>query len=66
MNGAVFQTSATIITIIASGDSPSHTMSVPSTAFTTPSVGSKIVRHIIAVTTVSTAHGTSTTVRSTP
>ena len=35
-------------------------------ALTKPEVGSKIVRHMIAVTTVSTAHGTSTTVRSTP
>ena len=34
--------------------------------FTNPRFGSKIVRHMIAVTTVSTAHGTSTTVRRSP
>jgi hypothetical protein len=66
MNGAVFQTSAMIMTISASGDWPSHTMSVPRIEFTMPSVGSKIVCHMRAVTTVSTAHGTSTTVRSRP
>ena len=66
MNGAVFQTSAKIITISACGSSPSHTVSVPSSVFTNPRFGSKIVRHMIAVTTVSTAHGTSTTVRSSP
>ena len=34
--------------------------------FTKPSVGSKIDCHMIAVTTVSTAHGISTTVRRSP
>ena len=34
--------------------------------FTKPRFGSKIVFHMIAVTTVRTAHGTSTTVRSSP
>ena len=38
----------------------------PSRLFTKPSDGSKIVCHVIAVTTVSTAHGTRTTVRSSP
>jgi hypothetical protein len=38
----------------------------PSRLFTKPSCGSKIVCQVIAVTTVSTAHGTSTTVRSSP
>ena len=41
-------------------------MFVPSNVFTKPRFGSKIVFHMIAVTTVSTAHGTSTTVRSSP
>ena len=66
MNGAVFQTSAKIITISACGSSPNQTVFVPSSEFTKPRFGSKIVRHMIAVTTVSTAHGTSTTVRSRP
>ena len=39
---------------------------MPSIAFTNPRFASKIARHMIAVTTVSTAHGTSTTVRSRP
>jgi hypothetical protein len=39
---------------------------VPSTVFTKPSGLSNIVRHITAVTTVSTAHGISTTVRRRP
>jgi len=34
--------------------------------FTNPCGDSKIVRHMIAVTTVNTAHGTSTVVRSRP
>ena len=34
--------------------------------FTKPRFGSKIVFHMIAVTTVRTAHGTRTTVRSSP
>ena len=38
----------------------------PSRLFTNPSCGSKIVCQVIAVTTVSTAHGTSTTVRRMP
>ena len=66
MKGAVFHTSAMIITIIAWGSEPSHGVSVPSTLFTNPIGDSKIDRHMIAVTTVSTAHGTSTTVRSRP
>ena len=33
---------------------------------TRPRFGSNSVRHVIALTTVSTAHGTSTTVRSRP
>ena len=71
MNGAVFQTSAKIMTIRASGSWPSQTVSfgnptAPSMLFTKPSCGSKMVCHVIAVTTVSTAHGTSTTVRRTP
>ena len=39
---------------------------VPRTVFTKPYGDTNIVRHMIAVTTVSTAHGTSTTVRSRP
>ena len=71
MNGAVFQTSAMIITISASGSCPSQTVSsgnptAPSNVFVNPSSGSKIVCHVIAVTTVSTAHGTSMTVRRMP
>jgi hypothetical protein len=66
MNGAVFQTSAMIMTISASGDWPSQTVLVPRIEFTMPSVGSKIVCHMRAVTTVRTAHGTSTTVRRRP
>ena len=66
MNGAVFQTSPMMITISASGEPPSHTMSVPRIAFTIPCGDSKIVRHMIAVTTVSTAQGTRTTVRRRP
>src|SRR5215218_10554058 len=71
MNGAVFQTSAKIITISASGSEPSHTVSsgnptAPRRLFVKPSSGSKIVCHVMAVTTVSTAHGTSTTVRRIP
>ena len=66
MNGAVFHVSAMIITISACGSSPSQTVLVPSRVFTNPRFGSTIVFHMIAVTTVSTAHGTSTTVRSRP
>ena len=39
---------------------------MPSIVFTKPYGDTNIVRHMIAVTTVSTAHGTSTTVRRTP
>ncbi len=68
MNGAVFQTSAKIITdqrlrLLAQ---PHRVASPDALMFTNPRSGSKIVRHMIAVTTVSTAHGTSTTVRSRP
>ena len=71
MNGAVFQTSAKIITPSASGCEPSQTVSsgspmAPSRLFTKPSSGSKIVCQVIAVTTVRIAHGTSTTVRRMP
>ena len=66
MNGAVFQTSAMMITISACGSEPSQTVSPPMIWFTKPCGDSKIVRHMIAVTTVSTAHGTSTTVRRRP
>ena len=66
MNGAVFQTSAMMITISACGSWPSQTVSPPRMLFTNPCGDSKIVRHMIAVTTVSTAHGTSTTVRRSP
>ena len=66
MNGAVFHTSAMMITISACGSSPSHTVSVPRIEFTNPCGDSKIVRHIVAVTTVRMAHGTSTTVRRSP
>ena len=38
----------------------------PSIVLTKPRLGSKIVCHVIAVTTVSIAHGTRTTVRSSP
>src|SRR4029079_5026789 len=38
----------------------------PSRLFTKPSVGSKIVCHVIAVTTVRVGHGTSQTGRNTP
>src|SRR5919199_4915663 len=64
MNGAVFHTSAMMITISACGSEPSHTVWVPRIVFTKPYGDTNIVRHITAVTTVSTAHGTSTTVRS--
>ena len=66
MNGAVFQTSAMMMTISACGSSPSQTVFVPRIWFTNPCGDSKIVRHRIAVTTVSIAHGTSTTVRRRP
>ena len=38
----------------------------PNKVFVNPSSGSKIVRHVIAVTTVSIAHGTRMTVRRMP
>jgi hypothetical protein len=71
MNGAVFQTSAMIITIRASGDCPSQTVSsgnpmAPNKVLVNPSSGSKIVRQVMAVTTVSIAHGTRMTVRRMP
>ena len=66
MNGAVFQTSARMMTISACGSDPSQTVCVPSTVFTNPYGDTNIVRQMIAVTTVSIAHGTSTTVRRTP
>ena len=66
MNGAVFQTSAMMMMISACGSEPSQTVDVPRTVFTKPYGDTNIVRHMIAVTTVSTAHGTSTTVRSRP
>ena len=67
MNGAVFQTSAKIITIRACGSSPEpDRLGARAAEFTKPRFGSKIVFHMIAVTTVSTAHGTRTTVRSRP
>jgi hypothetical protein len=72
MNGAVFHTSAMMRTIIAQGFSPRKTVCAPGrpsvlrTLFTKPRFGSKIAFHVIAVTTVSSAHGTSTTVRSRP
>ena len=66
MNGAVFHTSAMMITISACGSEPSQTVSPPRIWFTKPCGDSKIVRHMIAVTTVRTAHGTSTTVRRSP
>ena len=66
MNGVVFQTSARMITISACGSDPSQTVWVPRTVFTKPYGDTNIVCHMIAVTTVSTAHGTRTTVRSAP
>ena len=63
MNGAVFQTSARMMMISACGSDPSQTVCVPRIVFTKPYGDTNIVRHMIAVTTVSTAHGTSTTVR---
>ena len=48
MNGAVFHTSAMMITISAWGSSPSHTVSPPRIWFTNPCGDSKIVRHMIA------------------
>ena len=66
MNGAVFQTSAMMITISACGSDPSHTVSPPMIWLTKPCGDSKIVRHMMPVTTVRIAHGTSTTVRSSP
>src|SRR3954454_13797194 len=66
MNGAVFHTSAMMITISACGSDPSQTVWVPRMVFTNPYGDTNIVRHITAVTTVSTAQGTSTTVRSSP
>ncbi len=66
MNGAVFQTSATMITISACGSWPSQTVSPPMMLFTSPWGDSKIERHMMPVTTVRTAHGTRITVRSSP
>src|SRR5947207_8684606 len=66
MNGAVFQTSAMMITISACGSEPSQTVCVPKSVFTNPYGETNIVRHMTAVTTVSTAHGTSTVVRNIP
>src|SRR3954451_17574540 len=66
MNGAVFHTSARMITISAFGSVPSQTVDVPRIVFTNPEGASNIVRHITAVTTVSTAHGTRTVVRRSP
>src|SRR3954447_589929 len=66
MNGAVFHTSARMITISAFGSVPSQTVDVPRIVFTNPEGATNIVRHITAVTTVSTAHGTRTVVRSSP
>ena len=60
MNGAVFQTSAKMMMIRACGSDPSQTVSVPRSVFTKPYGDTNIVRHMTAVTTVSTAHGTST------
>jgi hypothetical protein len=54
MNGAVFQTSAMMITISACGSDPSQTVVVPRSVFTKPYGDTNIVRHMIAVTTVST------------
>ncbi len=70
MNGAVFHTSAKISTAIAQPFCPSQTVSAPGrcsaekTVLTRPRLGSKIVFQVIAVTTVSTAHGTRMIVRS--
>src|SRR4051794_22272277 len=66
MNGAVFQMSAMMQMISACGEDPSQTVSVPRMVFTKPYGETNIVRHITAVTTVSTAHGTRTVVRSSP
>jgi hypothetical protein len=66
MKGAVFQTSARMITIRACGSDPSQTVCVPRSVFTKPYGDTNIVRHMTAVTTVSTAHGTSTVVRRSP
>src|SRR5918912_319428 len=66
MNGEVFQTSAMMITISAWGSDPSQTVFVPRIVLMKPYGETNIVRHMVAVTTVSTAHGTSTTVRSSP
>ena len=66
MNGAVFQTSAMMMMIRACGSEPSQTGRVPRTVFTKPYGDTNIVRHMTAVTTVSTAHGTSTVVRRRP
>ena len=66
MNGAVFQTSARMMMISACGSEPSHTVLVPKIVFTKPYGDTNIVLQMIAVTTVSSAHGTSTVVRSRP
>ena len=66
MNGAVFQTSAMMITISACGSCPSHTVSPPRIVFTRPCGDSKIERHMKPVTTVRIAHGIRITVRSIP
>ena len=66
MNGAVFQTSAMMITISACGSEPSQTVFVPRIVLTKPYGDTNIVRHMTAVTTVRTAHGTRTTVRRRP
>ncbi len=66
MNGAVFQTSAMMITISAWGSDPSQTVFVPRIVLMKPYGDTNIVRHMTAVTTVRTAHGTRTTVRRRP
>ena len=65
MNGAVFQTSATMTANLAAQGSVVQAMSSPVTELMMPS-GAKMNCHSFAVTAVGIAHGISTAARSRP